>query len=175
MNFELKTKRLLIRRAKEDDLIHFVPLFFNEEIIYYYIPEEIQLQSKQEVIDYLSDWDDDESCFLFTCLENDEIVGFFSLENFSNKQKHTECGIAIINQDDYGKGFATEIIRAMINYLFYNLNLHRIYIRYIEGNQPSKHLFEKMNFKHEGTLREHIRRGNRYLDLHFMSVLRKEW
>ncbi len=175
LNIHLKIGNITIRRTEEEDLKAFIPLFTDPKILYYYIPEEISLMSEKEILEYLADWDDNESSFLFTCLEEERIVAFFTLENYSEKQKNTECGIAVLDPEDYGKGYATKIIRTMLDYLFHNQHLHKVYIRYIEGNIASRKLFEKLNFKKEGTFREHIKRGNQYLDLHYMSILNREW
>lgn len=175
LNIHLKIDNIEIRRAKEEDLKKFIPLFMNKKTLYYYIPEEINLNSEKEILEYLADWDDDQSSFLYTCLEDGRIIAFLTLENYSEKQKNTECGIAVLNPENYGQGYGTKIVRAMLDYLFHNQHLHKVYIRYIEGNTASQKLFEKLKFKNEGVFREHIKRGNQYLNLHYMSILNREW
>lgn len=175
LELNLTTKRLKIKRFCKNDIDQVFNLFQNQEVLYYYLPDQIEMITKNELADFLSDWDDDTNSFLFSCFLNDELVAIFSLEDFSLKQNHTECGIALVDQKFYGKGYATEIVAAMIDFLFQKINLNRIYIRYIEGNTRSYNLFSKLGFKHEGCLREHVKRNHKYLNMNYMGLLKSEY
>ncbi|MGI6580126.1 MAG: GNAT family N-acetyltransferase [Saccharofermentanales bacterium] len=175
LELNLTTKRLIIKRFCKNDIDQVYNLFQNQEVLYYYLPDQIETITKTDLADYLSDWDDNANSFLFSCFLSEELVAIFSLEDFSLKQSRTECGIALIDQKFYGKGYATEIVAAMIELLFNKINLHRIYIRYIEGNARSYQLFSKFGFKHEGSLREHVKRKHKYLNMNYMGLLKSDY
>ncbi|HHU53259.1 MAG TPA: GNAT family N-acetyltransferase [Clostridiaceae bacterium] len=175
LELNLTTKRLKIKRFCKNDIDQVYNLFRNQEVLYYYLPDQIETITKKDLAEFLSDWDDDTSSFLFSCFLKEQLVAIFSLEDFSLKQSRTECGIAIVDQKFYGKGYATEVVAAMVDFLFNELNLNRIYIRYIEGNTRSYQLFSKLGFKHEGSLREHVKRNNIYLNMNYMGLLKSEY
>ncbi|NLJ70397.1 MAG: GNAT family N-acetyltransferase [Clostridiaceae bacterium] len=175
LELNLTTKRLKIKRFCKKDIDQVFNLFQNQEVLYYYLPDPIETITKTELADFLSDWDDDASSFLFSCFLNEELVAIFSLEDFSLKQSRTECGIALVDQKFYGKGYAIEIVAAMVEYLFRKVNLNRIYIRYIEGNTRSYQLFSKLGFKYEGSLRQHVKRDHQYLNMNYMGLLKSEY
>lgn len=175
LKLNLTTKRLKIRRFCTDDIDQVSNLFQNRQVLYYYLPNQFQTVSQNDLYDYLSDWDDDETAFLFSCFLKEDLIAIFSLEDFSKEQSHTECGIALVDEQYYGQGYATEIIAKMLEVLFEQLDLHRVYIRYIEGNNASLKLFSKFGFKVEGCLREHIKRDPIYLDMYYMGLLKSEF
>ncbi len=175
LNMELKTERLQIRRFEQRDLEQVCPLFFDQEIMYYYIPDQVAIKDLTELRNYLSDWDDDESCFLFSCIRQEKIIAILSLEKYSVKHMHTELGIALIRREFHGQGYAREIVQTMIDYLFAKENLHKIFIRYIEGNEASKRLFHRLGFREEGCFKEQIKKSDRFLDLHYLSLFKRDW
>lgn len=175
LNVHLKTKRLNIRRYHQKDLEQVFPLFLDDKVLYYYLPDPIQVDSKDKLGEFLLDWDNDETCFLFSCYLGENLVAIFSLEQFSLQHNHTECGIALIEPQYYGKGYAIEIVQIFLSYLFDQIGLNKIFVRYIAGNKNSYRLFNKMGFKSEGRLRQHVKRDNIYLDMHYMGILRKEY
>ncbi len=175
MNIHLKTKRLDIQRYTEEDLEQVLPLFMDDNVLYYYLPNQVPIHSTDKLGMYLSDWDDGETSFLFSCYKDMDLIAIFSLEQFSLENRHAECGIALVKSKYYGKGYASEIINEFLLYLFEKIELNRIFIRYIAGNERSYHLFSKLGFKHEGCLRQHVKRNDKYLDMHFMGILKTEF
>lgn len=61
------------------------------------------------------------------------------------------CGtlsIHLIDDSVKGKGFGTEAERLLIKYAIEDLGLHTIYADAIHRNNRSKHILEKLGFKH---------------------------
>lgn len=52
-----------------------------------------------------------------------------------------------------GQGYATETAHALIRYAFGALSASKVTICYVEGNQASKRVIEKLGFEKEGTFR----------------------
>lgn len=175
LNVKLTNGDILIRRFEKADFPKIAPMFMCDETMYYYVTDEVKFNSEQKVRKYIENWDDNESSFMFSCFKDNELIGILTLEDYSKIQKHTECGIALINPRLYGQGLSKKILKLMINYLFNEKRLHKIYIRYIDGSEASYHLFKSLGFQNDGCFREHIRRKDKYLNLNYMSILKKEW
>ena len=69
----------------------------------------------------------------------------------------------------------TQAMRLYIDHLFNQLNLHRVSLLVYETNPAGIRCYEKVGFKHEGTLREAIFKHGHYINVHMMSILSTEW
>ena len=83
-------------------------------------------------------------------------IGNIRLHNFSNRHSHIELGIMITNQDNHGKGYGTEMIQTITNYIFNHLSINKVYADYFSINTPSEKMFQKSGFIVEGILKDHF-------------------
>jgi RimJ/RimL family protein N-acetyltransferase len=85
-----------------------------------------------------------------------------------------EIGYDII-PSERGKGYGTEAVQIMVDYLFLSKDIFRIQAVTNVGNKASQSVLEKVGFKKEGTLRKvGYVRGER-TDAYIYSILREEW
>lgn len=75
----------------------------------------------------------------------------------------------------WGKGYATEAAREMVRHGFEDLKLNRIVAGVFGGNQASVRVLEKAGFKHEGTLRQHFIKVDKFVDDELFAILASEW
>ncbi len=80
-----------------------------------------------------------------------------------------------LSEDFQGKGIMTESVKAIIDYGFNTLNLHRIQIKCDSDNINSKFIPERLGFKLEGVTREDHMKGDRFSDGLIYGLLRNEW
>jgi ribosomal-protein-serine acetyltransferase len=80
-----------------------------------------------------------------------------------------------IDKDHEGKGIMTESVKALINYGFNELNLHRIQIKCDARNVRSKRIPERLGFKLEGTIRENHKYEEGFSDGLTFGLLKSEW
>ena len=73
----------------------------------------------------------------------------------------------------WGRGYATEAARAVIEYGFSVLNLHRIYAMHFSRNPASGRVMEKCGMVHEGRFREHVRKWGVFEDVDLRGILRE--
>jgi len=67
-------------------------------------------------------------------------------------------------REAWGRGYATESSRAMLELGFRRLGFHRVWGKCDELNAQSARVMEKLGLRYEGTLREHV-----WLRDHFRS------
>ena len=84
-------------------------------------------------------------------------------------------GIVIGEPDEWGKGYGTDAVRALVDFGFAELRLERIWLEVGTENLRAKRSYEKAGFTHEGTFRHDRWEGGRYTDGHVMSILHDEW
>jgi ribosomal-protein-serine acetyltransferase len=74
-----------------------------------------------------------------------------------------------------GKGLMTGACRALVDYLFSELKLHRIEIRCATSNPKSCAVPKRLGFSKEGVLRQAQMFDDRFLDLEVYGLLVEDW
>lgn len=105
--------------------------------------------------------------------ESDGVVGVVSL-GLVPAHAHGEVGYWI-GVPYWNRGFATEAAGAVLAYGFGELGLHRVLGRSFARNPASGRVLRKLGMRHEGTMREHLRRWDRYEDVECYAILEDEW
>jgi RimJ/RimL family protein N-acetyltransferase len=77
-----------------------------------------------------------------------------------------------IGESYWGKGIATEAIRQIIEYVFYNFDIIRIYAEVFENNKSSMRALEKNGFYLEGVRRKSILKNGILMDDYIWVRLR---
>ncbi|HLO16012.1 MAG TPA: GNAT family protein [Anaerolineales bacterium] len=75
----------------------------------------------------------------------------------------------------WGKGYATEAARAVLDFGFSEINLHRITAWCVADNLGSAHVLEKLGMRQEGRLRENHFYKGRWWDTLLYAILYDEW
>jgi len=84
---------------------------------------------------------------------NDKVIGHISLSSQNSEIREWEIGWAV-RHEDWGKGYATEAARRMIEYAFHQLNAHRVVAFCHAENTASIKVMQKIGMKQEGLLRQ---------------------
>jgi RimJ/RimL family protein N-acetyltransferase len=72
-----------------------------------------------------------------------------------------------------GKGYCTEAVQLMVDYLFLSMDASRVQASISIRNKASERVLEKTGFTREGTIRKTARGERR--DAYLYSILREEW
>ena len=104
-----------------------------------------------------------------------KLIGNIGISSIDLKNKHAEIGMAIGDKNYWGKGYGTDTIKVILNYCFSKLDLNKVYLDVWEENKRAINCFLKCDFKNDGVLRQHVRKGNKYHNKLVMSILRSEW
>ncbi len=113
--------------------------------------------------------------FVIRTLDDDRLIGFIDLVISHWPQRDAWLGIGIGRRDDWGKGYGTDALCALIRYAFAELNLERLTLNVFEYNERAVRSYLKAGFAVEGRQRERLRRGDRRYDMIFMGLLRDDW
>jgi len=105
---------------------------------------------------------------------DDQIIGTCSLFHFEEESWRAEVGYAL-GQPYWGQGYIQETLRAVLDYGFATLNLHRIEAEIDPENSASVRAVERLGFVGEGLLRERWLVEGKTSDSLMMGLLRREW
>jgi ribosomal-protein-alanine N-acetyltransferase len=98
-----------------------------------------------------------------------ELIGAIGLV-INKRFNHAELGFWI-EKDLWGKGYATEAARALIDYGFNKFGLHKIFAHHMTRNPASGKVMKKLGMHEEGLLKEHVLRSGKYEDVIVYGIL----
>jgi len=75
----------------------------------------------------------------------------------------------------WGRGYASEAAAEVIRYGFEERGLMRIFAMHYSRNPASGRVLQKVGMRYEGTLRQHRKKWDEYVDLVCYGLLRDEW
>jgi len=101
-----------------------------------------------------------------------ELFGAIAL---SNNQKHKNGEIAYwIGEEYWGNGYATEALKAVIDFAFSEKGYHKVWGRFFATNPSSGKVMQKVGMVKEGVLAEHVIKEGKYEDLIFYGIVNRE-
>lgn len=149
----LETERLILRKFTYDDWKELYK-YLSQETVVKYEPYDVftEDECKQEAINRSK-----QEAFWAVCLkENNKLIGNIYFQQQDPKEFLTwEIGY-VFNPTYYGKGYATESCRRILDYGFLELKAHRIIAMCNPENTASWKLLERLNMRREGHLRKNI-------------------
>ncbi len=117
----------------------------------------------------------EEDGYFCICDETGRAIGRVEYEGFRLPNRSAELSILIGEKDAWSKGYGTEAIILMLDWLFNDRSLHRIWLEVYATNTRAQRSYEKVGFVREGTLRDRWLMGGQWNDAHVYSMLRREY
>ncbi|AII57372.1 acetyltransferase [Dehalococcoides mccartyi] len=116
---------------------------------------------------------DTEQHFAITEKGNGTLLGACGLI-FCFPHQRSELGYWI-GKPYWNKGYATETLKALVDYAFLDLNLHRLYAYYFKRNPASGRVMAKAGLKHEGSFPKHLLKNGVFEDVEYCGLLRNDY
>ena len=117
----------------------------------------------------------DRQRFAIRTLADDRLIGIIGLYTVFLPQREAFMGIQIGERADWGQGYGTDGLRVLLRYAFDELNLARISLSFLEGNDRAQRSYEKCGFRYEGRERQAWAYEGRRWDEIYMGLLCDEW
>jgi RimJ/RimL family protein N-acetyltransferase len=173
---KINTKRLTLREITQEDFqgihdyasdpetVKYMPFGPNtEEETREFIRRNMKRQKEEPRTDY---------GFGIILKEENSFIGACGIHSVTEIQ--ASIGY-ILNRKYWGKGYATETARALVNYLFEELDVHRVFATCDPDNHASIRVLEKVGMRLEGRLRENVIIHGEYRDSLVYGILIDEW
>ncbi|WP_289055820.1 flotillin-like FloA family protein [Carboxylicivirga marina] len=104
--------------------------------------------------------------------ESEQLIGDLGIHFIDEEQLEFGC---TLSKDFQGKGYAREAIQVLINYLFKELDKHRIIASIDPANKASIKLVEHLGFRKEAHFVESICINGQWVDDVIYALLKREW
>ncbi|MEN6594468.1 MAG: GNAT family protein [Clostridiaceae bacterium] len=174
----IESETLTLRRIVESDLDALYEIYRNDNV-FAFIPGGVK-KSKETVRNMIGHFERDfrnkKTATLGICLAEkpDELIGTAEIFDFDPKVNMATIGYRL-NEAYWGRGIATQTVRALTNYLFSTVGLNRIAAYVMPQNVASQRVLEKNGFVREGLLRQaNFWTGKGVVDLVVFSRLRAD-
>ena len=118
-------------------------------------------------------WEREEGTLLIVTLD-DEMAGHIEFFKPVNYWDAFELSYQLYDDRFAGRGFVTEAVQLMVDYLFHAKKQHRIQLVIVPGNAASRRIAEKCGFTLEGTARGAFFNDGRNQDVLIYSLLRDD-
>lgn len=174
---KLETTRLIIRPIRIEDKLEIFEYRSDRETNKYqgWIPTtlldvEIFIRRISKQVDEPETW------FQFVIMEKEtqKLIGDIGIHFFDRENKQAEIGCTL-NKKFQNKGYATESIKRVIDYLFKELRKHRIIASIDPDNKNSIRLVERIGFRKEAHFVESLMINGKWVDDLIYAMLKKEW
>jgi len=172
----LEGKRINLRLVEKEDVPLLAQWLNDAEFAgdYQHFPDQIsRAELEKRILEqklYQTEWVD----FIIEKKDGTKIgwaCHYVSAPNFG----WTEIGYAII-LSERNKGYGTEVIKILVDYLFLTREIVRIQAVVNLQDVASQRVLEKAGFKKEGTLRKALWDSKgKWADGYIYSILREEW
>lgn len=173
----IKTKRLVLRRFTHEDAEAMFNTWANDERVTKFLTWEPHgtLDVTKYIVDlWVKDYEKDNNYNWAIELEG-KVIGSISVTEIDENSERAEIGYCI-GYDFWGIGIMSEAAKAVIDFLFREVNVHRITITHATKNPASGKVAQKCGLTLEGVKREYFKSTfGEYLDIAVYSILRREW
>lgn len=168
MTKSIETARLILQTWRDTDAVPLYNICLDYELRRSGVSACVDLDEARNVV---ASWQGDPDSRAVVRKEDDRLIGFVQLGDMNRYAGYKELEYAIV-ADCRGKGYATEAVRAMLDFAFSEREVAVVAAWVRSFNRSSVRVLEKCGFVHEGTLRKHARDGS---DTLCYSILKEEW
>lgn len=114
--------------------------------------------------------------FVFAIIEKqtEKMIGVVEFNIRDEINRKGEIGY-ILHPMYWGQGFASEVAKLIVNFIFNELNMHRIYATCDPRNIASSKVLEKIGMTLEGRMRQDLLLKDGWRDSLLYSILEDEW
>jgi len=106
-------------------------------------------------------------------MDSGRMVGTGGFAQFDPATGAAEIGY-VLHPDVWGRGYATELVAAVVDWGFASPDLDKVFARCLVANRASALVLEKNRFHRDGTLRAAFRKQGVAVDVHQYSLLRQD-
>jgi len=120
---------------------------------------------------------EDEAFIMVVKKLNDEPIGYIRLNRMPSESFKDILWLRMVigKKEECGKGYGGEALRLVLDWLFNELNIHKVECETFNYNVRAIHFFEKVGFKREGLRRKGHFYNGEYYDVIMFGLLKEEY
>lgn len=163
-----------LRKINENDLELIMQWRMKPEVTKYMYTDPVLTIEKQK--SWLEKIGQDETCkYRIIQLCDGTPVGVINLANIDYKNKKCSWGYYIGSIEARGKGLARKLECNTLDYIFYKLNLNKLWCEVFSFNTDVIEIHKKFGSEIEGYHKDHILKNGKYYDVVSMGITKLKW
>ncbi|HEX9676898.1 MAG TPA: GNAT family N-acetyltransferase [Anaerolineales bacterium] len=173
----LTTDRLRLRAFRSGDAEEVMRLAGARQVAdtTLHIPHPYSLE---DALDWITSqdiaWDrGDAANFAIERQEDGQLLGAVGI-HLNREHEYAEMGYWI-GVPYWNQGYCTEAGERALEFAFEKLEMNRVQARHFSRNPASGRVMQKLGMQPEGTLRQVVKKWDRFEDLVLYSILRSDW
>lgn len=173
----LHTERLILRPLTLQDAEAMFSGWTTDPDVIRYLSwkPHVSIDETKRILSYwMSNYPDTKFYLWGIQLREGRLIGTISFHSISEAFERAEVGYALA-KNVWGKGYATEALKALLTLAFETIRFHRIEAHHAVLNPASGKVMEKCGMQREGLLREYYRANAGFQDAYLYSILKKDW
>jgi RimJ/RimL family protein N-acetyltransferase len=179
MTITLETPRLILRRFTDDDLEPFLAYRSDPEVSRYQgwsepysreMAEEFIREMKTRQPGEPGEWFQ----WAMTLRAGGQMIGDCAFYLVQRDTRQAEIGVTL-SRAHQAQGFAREAIHRVLEYLFDELRLHRVFANCDPENTPAWQILDRMGFRREAHFIENLWFKGHYASEYWYAMLQREW
>ncbi len=174
---ELTTERLTLRKMLVSDMADMYEYAARPEVTKYltwqphpdreYTRDYLQYLGNRYAAGMFYDW-------AIVYEPHCKMIGTCGFTAFNCTSDSAEVGY-VLNPEYWGKGIAPEAVRRVLEFGFDDMGLHRIEAKFMEENERSRRVMEKVGMTFEGIHRDGMYVKGSYVNVGVCAILEDEW
>ncbi len=110
----------------------------------------------------------------FVIEEADEFAGVVELIDIDYIPRTCEIQVIVMSRFR-GRRLAQQAMKKALEHAFFILNMHKVYLYVDTANKAAIHIYKKLGFHLEGTMKEQFYANGSYRDSHFMAIMKRDF
>ncbi|WP_377520341.1 GNAT family N-acetyltransferase [Priestia megaterium] len=173
-----KTDRLVLRKFSVSDTKYFHSYRSNPTVAMFQSWEDYQYSEAESFVnDQIKNMPNQPGTwfqFAIALSEDDQLIGDCALHTPLNEPRIVEIGFTL-SPGYQGKGYASEAISGLLDYIFDSLGKHKVTAFSDVRNKKSIAVLERVNMRREGHLLQNYMSKGQWVDEYQYAILESEW
>ncbi len=170
-NKTLTSERLIFKPLDSSYCTSQYLQWLNDEEVNCYL-EIFEPYSEEQLKQYLDNAENNKN-LLFWAIhlkDSNKHIGNIKIDPVNRYHGYGEYGIMMGDRSEWGKGYAAEASKAVLDYCFNQEALRKITLGVVEENTAAVNLYKKLGFETEGFYKRHGFYNGHYCDLLRMAI-----
>lgn len=164
----MNDKEIIIRETLDEDISGLFKIL-NDKENQKLVAGSMKSKSLQEVRDWLQDKRADHQTVIFSILKGEEFVGYIVITSIDLVNGHAILGINILRSFQ-GRGLGKIAVTQVHNFCKEKLSIRKLVLNVRNDNYFAISLYTKLGYKTVGTLSNHIKDKDNYVDNNIMEI-----
>ena len=164
----MNAEKIKLRPVEDDDLSLLHELL-NDRKNQQLVGGSVKPMSRGEVLDWLNHKRSDDKTFIFSIVRRGDFVGYLLITSVDSFNGHAVFGINILRSEQ-GKGIGPVGMALVHKFCKEKLSLRKLVLYVRADNHFAIRLYHKLGYKKVGSLLNHMRVGDKYVDHDIMEL-----